>query len=91
MPFFEVNAQNRSDEPLIISAAPGAVLDDDISDETELPNGGKVEVVSWETADGVVLSSGGIQVLDPHQNLVARVRVRIPELAAVGLLLEVND
>lgn len=88
---FEVNAQNRSDEPLIISAAPGAVLDDDISDETELPNGGKVEVVSWETADGVVLSSGGIQVLDPHQNLVARVRVRIPELAAVGLLLEVND
>lgn len=88
---FEVNAQNRSSEPLVISAAPGAVVDDDISGETELPDGGKIEVVCWETAEGVILSTGRVQVLDPDESLVARVRVRIPELAAVGLLLEVTD
>jgi hypothetical protein len=73
---FEVSASNRSGEPLVIAAAPGAIVEDDISGETELPHGGIIEVISWETPTGTTLVEGAVHTLAPGTSLLARVRVR---------------
>lgn len=88
---FQVSASNRSSQPLRIDAAPGIVIDDEISQATELPDGGEVTVVGWETSSGERLLDAQVLTLEAGASLDAVVRVRIPGLAAVGITLSAED
>ena len=87
---FEVTASNRSRDPLTVEAQPGTVIEDEIGGGTTLPGGGTVSVVAWEMLDGT-RTEGATHVVPAGQTSTARVRVRIPGLAAVGLILAVVD
>ncbi|NEX92969.1 hypothetical protein [Caulobacter sp. 17J65-9] len=88
---FRVQARNSSAEPLAIRAMPGLVLDDRISGEIELPDGGKVVTQNWTTASGEHFATGEIALLPAGSFGDFRIRVLVPGLAAVGLSLDVED
>jgi hypothetical protein len=89
---FQVVALNSSSAPLRITATPGLVIDDRVSGEVELPDGGTISIRAWERPDGSVLSSGNVVEVGPGETADMRVRVRIPGFGgAVGVLLNVED
>lgn len=88
---FRVAIVNGSAEPLIVTARPGIVAEEAVSGLASLPDGGEVTVVAWENEDGEVVSSEPALSVDAGENTEMRVRIRIPGLAAVGVLLDVAD
>jgi hypothetical protein len=88
---FLVVVSNPSSAVLRITASPGVVIDDQLTEMTSLPDGGAVSVVGWESQDGQILSQGATHVVDAGGRVGLRVRVRITGLAAVGLHLEGDD
>lgn len=87
---FRIEARNGSREPLVIEARPGVVSEDAVG-SPGAPGGGIIEAISWETEGGEVLAAGSRYELDADSSADIRLRVRIPEPVAVGVLLEVAD
>ncbi|MBO9706696.1 MAG: hypothetical protein J7521_00660 [Caulobacter sp.] len=89
---FQVVAQNGSHEPLRITAKPGLILEDKVSKVVQVPGGGVVTVLGWETPDGVSLAIGDVVEVAAGASADMRVRIRIPgDGGAVGVLLGVED
>lgn len=88
---FLVIANNGSEESLRITGSPGLVMDDRLTSQTEIEGAGVVRVIDWRGGDGTLLAEGGQLVVEPRSQVAARVRVRVPGLAAVGLAVSAAD
>lgn len=88
---FAVSAANSSSEALVIQGRPGLVMDDRVSTETILPDGGQVVVVQWTNVASGAETAGDQVVLAPGATAEFRVRVHVPGSAAVGLSLVAED
>ncbi|SPU43568.1 Uncharacterised protein [Brevundimonas diminuta] len=88
---FLVAASNSSTETLRITASPGLVMDDRLTTETRIGGSGVVRVIDWRSGDGILLAEGPQLVVQPRSQVAARVRVRVPGLAAVGLAVTAAD
>lgn len=88
---FGVSAINNSPEPLVIRGRPGLVMDDRVSTETILPDGGELAVVQWTNAATGDETAGDQVALAPGAAAEFLVRIHVPGSAAVGLSLLAED
>lgn len=88
---FLVLVNNGSSESLRVTASPGLVMDDRVTSETEIEGLGTVRIIDWRDGAGTVLAEGAELTVLPRSQVSARVRVRVPGLAAVGLSVSAVD
>ena len=88
---FSISAINGSSEPLLIHASPGLVIDDKLTKEDTLPDGGLIEIRNWtETTTGKVFN-GAVAEVAPGGAAEFTVRVHVPGAAGIGLNLTAED